>query len=646
MKSSNLLSADLVSPSKVTATASSSKSASVTNNTVTESSSVDKSTEKSTQADRFSSEYKAAVKGDKEPSAEMMKKSSNDNLVAKNQTVDLKSQPDETHALEVKGSKEISLDGENTAASDVISVTDVSVTDASVINGTDQTVAVDTESKQQVMADGEAFLNQLSVSNKQLSTPSEQDGKLLPPQQRTEEGEQAVIPKLASQKNGDNVEGELPASGLLTQNATLQQKNNPSTTKEQLTETQDSSGLSDDELAKVFASSSVNIDSQKNDNPVLSSQNMLDKPDVADDANIGEGKIDNAKTSTSVVATLGAVTETESESESEDMGVDVSSPDSGQLAMAGALVMPSNEQAVSTVKKASPSVQADITLSIPWSTSSSAAVLTGAATVSTGAAASPLVASPTEAVASHSMMGVGIGMAGAAALITNSDNTDGTQTKEINSAVDNAGLVTGMDSALNNTTPNTDNKASDFSQQLSSLSGQQSGLNMQAKSEALAQAQSPLQLSKEQAGDQVSERINMMMSKNLKHVDIRLDPPELGKLQIRLSLNQDQASVQFTVGNQQTRDLVEHSMPRLREMLHQQGLQLAQSSVQQDTSRQAFSGQSGQQNQNDSGAQQSGNHSGNGSHAGGNNHDDNVMSGGETVDMYVKPADDRVDYYA
>lgn len=628
MKSSNLLSADLAPPLKNATAASSSKGASVTNNTVTESTSADKSTDKSIQTDRFSSEYEAAVKGDKTPSAEMMKKSSNDDLVEKNQAIDLKSQPGGTHVLEVKGNKEVSLDGENTAASDVVSVTDVLVSDASVINGTEQKIPVDTESKQQVMAEGEEFLNQLSVSNKQLAAPSEQDGKLLPPKTSNLDG----------QKNGSNVEVELPTSGLLTQNTILQQKNNPSTTKEQLTETQESGGLSEGELAKVFASSSVNNDSQQIDSSGLSSNNMLDKPDVADDANIGEGKIDNAKISTSVVATSGAVTETESE----DM--DASSPDSGQLAMAGALVMPKNEQAASAEKKASPSVQADISLSIPWSTSAS--IPSSAATVSAGAAASPLVASPTEAVASHSMMGVGIGIAGAAALLTNSDNTDGTQTKEINSAVDNAGLVTGMDSALNNTTPNTDNKASDFSQQLSSLSGQQSGLNMQAKSEALAQAQSPLQLSKEQAGDQVSERINMMMSKNLKHVDIRLDPPELGKLQIRLSLNQDQASVQFTVGNQQTRDLVEHSMPRLREMLHQQGLQLAQSSVQQDTSRQAFSGQSGQQNQNDSGAQQSGNHSGNGSHAGGNNHDDNVTSGGETVDMYVKPADDRVDYYA
>lgn len=578
MKSSNVLSADLASPSKVAAAASSSKSASVTNNTVTESSSVDKSTEKSTQADRFSSEYEAAVKGDKKPLIKMMKKSSNDENITNNQTVGIEAQPNETHALEVKGSKEISLDSENTAASDV-------------------------ESKQQVMTDGEAFLNQLSVSNKQLATASEQDGKLLPPQQRLEEGEQGVTSQLNCPKSDSHVEGELPASVTLTQNATLQQKNNPSTTKEQMVETQDSSGLSDDELAKVFASSSANIDSQKNDTPVLSSENGLDKSDVAS----------------------------------------VPSPDNGQLAMAGVLAMPSNEQAKSTVKNTSPSVEANVTSAIPWSTSPSVA------SASSGAAAA-LVASPTEAVAStlasHSAMGAGMGIAGAAAAITDTDNTDGTQSKEINSASANSGLATGIDSALTNTTANTDNKTNDFSQQLSSLSGQQSGLNTQVKSEALAQAQSPLQLSKEQAGDQVSERINMMLSKNLKHVDIRLDPPELGKLQIRLSLNQDQASVQFTVGNQQTRDLVEHSMPRLREMLHQQGLQLAQNSVYQDASRQAFSGQSGQQNQNGSGAQQSGNHSGNGAQAGADNHDDNFMSGGETVDMYVKPADDSVDYYA
>ncbi|WP_299016157.1 flagellar hook-length control protein FliK [uncultured Photobacterium sp.] len=178
---------------------------------------------------------------------------------------------------------------------------------------------------------------------------------------------------------------------------------------------------------------------------------------------------------------------------------------------------------------------------------------------------------------------------------------------------------------------------SDISHTLSGLTTSQGQTLAQARAEAAqtAQAQSPLQLSKEQAGDELAERVQMMMSKNLKHVDIRLDPPELGKLQIKLSLNQDQASVQFTVGNQQTRDLVEQAMPRLRELLNQQGLQLAQSSVQQDNARQSNQHAQGQQNGR-------GGQSGSGSaHQG-----EAELGSAEPIDMYVSQSSDRVDYYA
>ncbi|MDA0108890.1 flagellar hook-length control protein FliK [Vibrio sp. La 4.2.2] len=103
------------------------------------------------------------------------------------------------------------------------------------------------------------------------------------------------------------------------------------------------------------------------------------------------------------------------------------------------------------------------------------------------------------------------------------------------------------------------------------------------QSQAPTNVQSPLVLTKENASDQVAERVQMMMAKNLKHVDIRLDPPDLGRMQIRMSLNNDSATVHFTVQNQQTRDMVDHAMPRLREMLSQQGIQLADSSVQQQS---------------------------------------------------------------
>ena len=78
----------------------------------------------------------------------------------------------------------------------------------------------------------------------------------------------------------------------------------------------------------------------------------------------------------------------------------------------------------------------------------------------------------------------------------------------------------------------------------------------------------------------------MMMSKNLKNLDIRLDPPELGRMQIRMTMNNDVANVHFTVNNPQARDIIEQTLPRLREMLAQQGMQLADSSVQQQNSGQ------------------------------------------------------------
>ncbi len=124
-----------------------------------------------------------------------------------------------------------------------------------------------------------------------------------------------------------------------------------------------------------------------------------------------------------------------------------------------------------------------------------------------------------------------------------------------------------------------------FAQQLAQASGQQGpGALGQVRAEQAAQA--PLQLNRELAGEQVAERVQMMMSKNLKNIDIRLDPPELGRMQIRMHMNGDAATVHFTVANQQARDVIEQSMPRLREMLAQQGVQLGDSSVQQQASGQ------------------------------------------------------------
>lgn len=69
---------------------------------------------------------------------------------------------------------------------------------------------------------------------------------------------------------------------------------------------------------------------------------------------------------------------------------------------------------------------------------------------------------------------------------------------------------------------------------------------------------------------------------------IRLDPPELGSLTVKVSVDSDSnTQISFVAATPQARDLLEGQMGRLREMLAQQGMDLSRADVdvsQQDTS--------------------------------------------------------------
>lgn len=90
---------------------------------------------------------------------------------------------------------------------------------------------------------------------------------------------------------------------------------------------------------------------------------------------------------------------------------------------------------------------------------------------------------------------------------------------------------------------------------------------------------------KQELAAQMQTQVGLMLAKNMKSVDMRLDPPELGSMQVKLSIQNDQASVSFVVSNQQTKEALENSFPRLKELLEQQGLELADSDVQQQQSQ-------------------------------------------------------------
>lgn len=99
-----------------------------------------------------------------------------------------------------------------------------------------------------------------------------------------------------------------------------------------------------------------------------------------------------------------------------------------------------------------------------------------------------------------------------------------------------------------------------------------------------------LNLQQQDAAGQLRERVQLMVRQNIQVAEIRLDPAELGQMQIRINLQQEQASVQFIVQQQHAKELLEQQMPRLRELLQQQGIQLGEGQVQQHSRQQQGNG--------------------------------------------------------
>jgi flagellar hook-length control protein FliK len=82
-------------------------------------------------------------------------------------------------------------------------------------------------------------------------------------------------------------------------------------------------------------------------------------------------------------------------------------------------------------------------------------------------------------------------------------------------------------------------------------------------------------------GDALSERIAMNAAKDVRQVTIHLDPPELGSLELKLQIKDDQQTqVQVQVQSPQVKEALESSAHRLRDMLASQGMELSEFDVQ------------------------------------------------------------------
>ena len=142
---------------------------------------------------------------------------------------------------------------------------------------------------------------------------------------------------------------------------------------------------------------------------------------------------------------------------------------------------------------------------------------------------------------------------------------------------------------------------------------------------------------KPEGQQQLNEKIRWMVNARNTMAEIRLDPPEMGSMQVRVNVSGDAASVSFVVQSQQAKEALADAMPKLRDMLSEQGIELGDAQVRKDNSS---SNENGQQLANNNGR-------GNGTENRGEN--DGLDDMGETriIEQSVtRAAKGGIDFYA
>ncbi len=80
-------------------------------------------------------------------------------------------------------------------------------------------------------------------------------------------------------------------------------------------------------------------------------------------------------------------------------------------------------------------------------------------------------------------------------------------------------------------------------------------------------------------GTEMGNRLVWMATNNHQVAELRIDPPQLGPVEVRLSIANDQASLSFASPHAAVRDAIQASLPRLQDMLQGLGISLGNVSV-------------------------------------------------------------------
>ncbi|MEO1576439.1 MAG: flagellar hook-length control protein FliK [Pseudomonadota bacterium] len=76
-----------------------------------------------------------------------------------------------------------------------------------------------------------------------------------------------------------------------------------------------------------------------------------------------------------------------------------------------------------------------------------------------------------------------------------------------------------------------------------------------------------------------ADQLTIMAGRGIETAELKLDPPTLGTVHVKLTLQGDQAQLLVQSANGAVRDLMESALPRLRELLGSEGLTLDSAQV-------------------------------------------------------------------
>ncbi|MFE1812674.1 flagellar hook-length control protein FliK [Metapseudomonas otitidis] len=150
----------------------------------------------------------------------------------------------------------------------------------------------------------------------------------------------------------------------------------------------------------------------------------------------------------------------------------------------------------------------------------------------------------------------------------------------------------------------------------------------------------PVAINQNGWSEAVVDRVMWLSSQNLKSAEIQLDPQELGRLEVRIHMNQDQTQVTFASPNAGVRDALEGQMHRLRDMFNQQGMTQLDVNVSDQSLARSWQGQQGGEGERRGGG------NGNGGLLGGSGDDETLAGVSELRPAAAGVARGLVDYYA